>query len=63
MNQEQDKCVKAMKSQEAELSSLQNLARQLKAELREAHLKNEELKDSLDDKLFQLKKRVSYLLF
>lgn len=52
--------MKAMKSQEVELSSLQDMLSRTKIELKAVNLKKEELKQSLDDKTFQLRKMVGY---
>lgn len=50
--------MKAMKTQEVELSSLQDLLSQVKTELKATNLKNEELKKSVDAKTYQLKRIV-----
>lgn len=62
MYQERTRCVKAMKSQEVELSTLQDLANQFKAELKAANTKNEKLRLSLDEKTIQLRKRASLIV-
>lgn len=51
--------MKTVKAQEAELSAGQDGLSKLKAELKAANSKNEDLKKSLDEITFQLKRRVS----
>ena len=50
--------MKAVKAQETEFSTLQENFSQAKAELKVVAQKNEELKKSLNEVTFQLKKRV-----
>ena len=57
--QERSKCLRTVKAQEVELSTLQDNLNQVKTELKTAVTKNDGLKKSLDEITFQLKKRVS----
>ena len=51
--------MKTVKAQETELSILQENFSQARAELKAATMKNGELKKSLDEATFQLRRRVS----
>lgn len=56
---ERNRCLQTIKAEEAELSALRDNLSQLKAALKTATTKNDDLKKSLDEITFQLKKRVS----
>ena len=58
---ERNRCLKTVKAQEAELSAGQDGLSKFKTELKAANSKNEDLKKSLDEITFQLKRRVSRL--
>jgi len=58
VTQEHGRCLKAMRAQENELSSLQEQLTQSRAELRAADLKMKDLTFSLDEKNNQIRKMV-----